>query len=207
MNLSVYKNIIFDLGGVLLRLDYNASKEAFEKLGITNFNDLFSQAQQTGLFDEYETGKCSTPYFINKLLEKLPIGTTPNQVVAAWNAMIFDFPSDNLAYLQELKNSHRLFLLSNTNDIHIQAVHRALEKACGEKSLAVFFEKAYFSSDIGLRKPHVEIFDFVCHENQLIPSETLFIDDTEQHIRGAEKAGLNFFLFPQNELLRSVFEK
>ena len=108
------KHVIFDLGGVILNLDYTKTRTAFEALGLTNFDAIYSQANQSGLFDQFETGACSTPYFINHLLDFLPAGTTPNQVVAAWNAMILDFPIAQLELLERLKNSHRIFLLSNT---------------------------------------------------------------------------------------------
>lgn len=185
-----FKNVIFDLGGVVLNLDYQKTTRAFEALGLTDFNSMYSQAAQTGLFDLYEKGLCSTPYFINALLNFLPSGTSANKLVAAWNAMILDFPIENLNLLKELKATHRTFLLSNTNDIHVQAVYRALQAVSAEKTLDPFFEKVYLSCELKMRKPDAAIFDFVCNENQLLPAETLFIDDTEQHILGAQSIGL-----------------
>lgn len=185
-----FKNIIFDLGGVVLNLDYHKTTRAFEALGLTDFNSIYSQAAQTGLFDLYEKGLCSTPYFINALLNFLPSGTSANKLVAAWNAMILDFPKENLELLQELKSTHRTFLLSNTNDIHVQAVYRALQDVSEHKNLNPYFEKVYLSCELKIRKPDAEIFEWVCTENQLLPAETLFIDDTEQHILGAQSIGL-----------------
>lgn len=198
------KNIIFDLGGVVLNIDYNATAEAFRNLGLKDFDELYSQAQQTNLFDDFEKGLCSTPYFINALLNYLPAGTSANKVVAAWNAMILEFPQENLELLQKLKTTHRTFLLSNTNEIHIQCFNRALERASGEKSLAPYFEKVYFSCDMKMRKPDPEIFEKVCDENHLIKSETLFIDDTERHIQGARSAGLETRLLCKGEKLFEV---
>ena len=199
------ENIIFDLGGVVLNLDYTRTAEAFMQLGLEDFPAMYSQASQTGLFDTYEKGLCSTPYFINSLLNYLPAGTTPNKVVAAWNAMILDFPKENLDLLMELKHSYRTFLLSNTNDIHIQAVNRALERASGNKSLHPYFEKVYFSCEIHLRKPDTEIFKHVCEENRLDPGHTLFIDDTEQHVLGARAAGLEAYYLQKGEKLTQAF--
>jgi putative hydrolase of the HAD superfamily len=206
MKLQQAEAIIFDLGGVVLNLDYAATERAFQALGIDDFSNLYSQAAQTGVFDEFETGKCSVPYFINKLLDFLPPGTSANQVVSAWNAMILHFPIENLQFLAELKKSKRIFLLSNTNAIHLQAVNRALESCTGEKSLQAYFERVYFSHEVGLRKPHKEIFDLVVKENRLNPKTTLFIDDTQQHIEGAISSGINAHIYPQNTSLTAYFQ-
>ncbi len=202
--MKTIENIIFDLGGVVLHIDYNATTEAFQKLGLTDFSGIYSQAQQTNLFDDYEKGLCSTPYFINAMLNYLPAGTTANKAVAAWNAMILDFPKANLELLKVLKDKYRTFLLSNTNDIHIQAVNRSLERASGEKSLHPFFEKVYFSCEMKMRKPDTEIFEKVCADNNLEKAKTLFIDDTERHIEGAKQIGLQTHFLQKGEKLADI---
>lgn len=205
MDTTQIRNFIFDLGGVILNLDYAKTTQAFEALGLADFPQMYSQAAQSGLFDDYEKGLCSTPYFLNALLDYLPAGTTANQVVAAWNAMILDFPPENLALLERLKAGHRLFLLSNTNDIHIQAVNRALQKVSAHKSLHPYFEKVYFSCEVNMRKPNAEIFELVCNENGLVPSDTLFIDDSEQHIIGARSLGLQTHFLTKGTQLTTLF--
>jgi putative hydrolase of the HAD superfamily len=199
MNLSTFDTIIFDLGGVVINLDYQKTTRAFEALGLENFGEMYSQATQSGLFDDFEKGKSSVPYFLNKLIDFLPTGTTANQVVEAWNAMILDFPKENLTLLEELKSSHRTFLLSNTNEIHIQKVHQHLQLVSPHKTLDPYFEKVYFSSDVKMRKPDEEIFEFVLKENNLNPATTLFIDDTEQHILGAKKLGIQTYHIRKGE--------
>jgi HAD superfamily hydrolase (TIGR01509 family) len=206
MDTTGIKHLIFDLGGVILNLDYQKTTQAFEALGLVDFPLMYSQASQNGLFDDYEKGLRSTPNFINALLDYLPTGTTANQVVAAWNAMILDFPPENLALLQRLKADYRLFLLSNTNDIHIQAVNRALQKVSAEKSLHPYFEKVYFSCEVHLRKPDAAIFELVCHENGLEMSETLFIDDSEQHIIGARALGLHTHFLTKATRITDLFQ-
>lgn len=178
----------------MLHLDYNKTAEAFVALGLKDFNSMYSQAAQTGLFDDFEKGLISVNYFINTVLNYLPKGTTPNQVVSAWNAMILDFPVANLELLLQLKQKHRIFLLSNTNEIHIQCFSRRLKEVT-DQPLSNFFEKVYFSSDMQLRKPNVTIFERVCTENGLEIAKTLFIDDTLQHIEGARSAGLKTLHF------------
>lgn len=194
------ENIIFDLGGVILNLDYSKTTQAFKDLGLTNFDEMYSQAAQTGLFDRFEKGLCSPSYFVNALLDYMPSGTTPNQIVAAWNAMILEFPIENLEFLLSLKKKYRVFLLSNTNEIHIQHFHRKLNQTVAEDSLVPYFEKVYYSSDLNLRKPELEIFEKVCNDNRLDRSKTIFIDDTLQHIEGAKKAGLQTMYFQKGAL-------
>jgi len=199
MNNNSKEAIIFDLGGVLLNLDYDLTEKAFISLGMANFGESYSQLQQTHLFDRYEIGEISSFHFVNRLLDMLPAGTTANQVVHAWDSMILDFPVERLEKLEALSQNYRLFLLSNTNDLHIDAVRRSLEKAAGHRNLEQYFEKTYFSSAVGMRKPDQRIFEFVCKENNLDPAKTLFIDDSPQHIEGAKLAGIETVLLGKNE--------
>jgi len=189
MKQNSFDAIIFDLGGVIINLDYQLTIEAFKKLGIVNFEEMYTQAKQNNLFDDFETGKISSQHFINSLLPFLPSGTSANKVVHAWNAMILDFPKKRLELLDQLNSKYRVFLLSNTNDIHLQAVNRSLANTTDRK-LTSYFEKVYLSHEIKLRKPHKEIFELVCNEQNLNPVTTLFIDDTIGHINGANSIGL-----------------
>jgi HAD superfamily hydrolase (TIGR01509 family) len=183
-------NIIFDFGGVIINIDYEVTIEAFKNLGIDNFEALYSQASQSNLFDDIETGKISPQHFINGLLELLPSGISPNKVVHAWNAMLLDIPKGRIELLQKLSTKYRIFLLSNTNSIHIDAALRTWDKV-SDTPIESVFETIYFSHMVGMRKPNLEIFDYVCEQHKLNKQETLFIDDSIQHIEGAKKSGLH----------------
>lgn len=185
------KNIIFDLGGVLLNIDYNAPIREFKKLGITNFEELYSKASQKRLFDEFETGKISPADFRNNIRRLSNSNHSDSSIDLAWNSILLDFPIENKELLSTLKLNYRLFLLSNTNDIHIACFEQNLVNTYKTNFLPDVFENIYYSSRIGLRKPAVEAFEFVLVSNNLKASETLFIDDSIQHIEGAMKAGLN----------------
>ncbi len=185
------KNIILDLGGVLLNIDYYKTIEAFKELGIPNFEELFTQAKQEHLFDKYESGLIDSDDFIEGLKKKLPPTISGEEIKSAWNAMLLDFPDERLDFLLKLKQNYNTVLLSNTNPIHLEAFHKIIQDNNGINSLDVYFDKVYFSSDMGKRKPNPDIFLEVCNERGFEPSETLFIDDTEQHVEGAKKAGLN----------------
>ncbi|HLU88127.1 MAG TPA: HAD family phosphatase [Taishania sp.] len=193
-----YEYILFDLGGVLIDIDYHATTSAFANLNVPNFDEIYSQALQTDLFDRFETGKISSQHFINLLLEKLPTRITPNEVVSAWNAMILDFQPKKITYLESLRSSHKISLLSNTNDIHMDKVRRKL-KLVSDKSLEDYFDFTFLSQEIGYRKPEAAAFQLVCETLNAKPNEILFIDDSEQHIIGAQQVGMNTIHFKQNE--------
>lgn len=194
-----YKNIIFDLGGVLININYSLTSLAFEGLGVTNFDTLFSKASQTQLFDLYEKGLISSGEFRKQMKAFLPDSVNNTMIDAAWNAMLLDFPKERLDFLQQTKQTHRTFLLSNTNDIHIRKINEQLMQQYGIQNLNGFFEKVYLSYEVNKRKPDVEIFEQVLSENNLNPSETLFIDDSPQHIEGAKKLGIQTYWLDVNK--------
>jgi putative hydrolase of the HAD superfamily len=184
------KHIIFDLGGVLLNIDYNLTEQAFIAAGVTNFHELYSQLRQSDLFDKLEMGQIPPEEFIAAMQRASEINITEAQVVVAWNAMLLDFPVRRLQILQQLRLYHDLFLLSNTNEIHEAAFNDILMRSHGIPNIGVFFDKVYLSHRIGLRKPMKEIFERVLNDNGLQPGRTLFIDDSPQHIAAAKALGI-----------------
>ncbi|QHS61579.1 HAD family hydrolase [Chitinophaga agri] len=184
------KHIIFDLGGVIINLNYQLTYKAFEDLGVKEFTSLYNQFTLNTLFDDLETGKVAPEVFLDEMQKHTAPGTTHQQIMDAWNAMLLDFPVRRLQILQQLRQHYGLYLLSNTNVIHMNAFNKILQDSRGIPSLAAFFDKAYYSHEIGLRKPNRESFEFVLEENGLDPAETLFIDDTLPNIEGAKAVGL-----------------
>jgi len=184
------KNIIFDLGGVLLNINMNMTVEAFKKLGLSDFDQLYSPSAQKELFDDFETGKISTKVFREKVNQISGKSLTDEEIDNAWNAMLLDLPKERLELLDKLWAENRLFLLSNTNELHISAYSKYLLKEFGFPNLSHLFEKEYYSYKTGMRKPNADIFERVLKENNLLAKETLFIDDSLQHIEGAAKCGI-----------------
>ena len=198
------KNIIFDLGVVLLDVDYDLAAAAFRKLGIPDFDEHYSKAQQDKFFDRFETGHMTDEEFRNKMRQYIPTHITDQQIDDAWNAMLLKVPQEYFEMLEKVKKSKRIFLLSNTNHIHIRAFSKIIEAQYGFEKFERLFEKVYYSCNIGLRKPDAEVFDLVVKENQLTIEETLFIDDSPQHIEGARKYGLNVTLLKKEDSLNSI---
>ena len=184
------KNIILDFGGVLLNINYKGPTEEFKRLGIDNFDELYSKASQASLFDDLEIGKITPAQFHDAIRQLSDKPLTDEAIDKAWNSILLDLPRQNVELLIELKKKYRLFLLSNTNEIHIQSFESAIREKYKRDILTDVFEKVYYSSRIGLRKPHVEAFQYVLQHNGLSANETVFIDDTPHHVEGARKAGL-----------------
>lgn len=184
------RHIIFDLGGVLLNIDYRRTIKAFEDLGFENFDATYSQAAQNSLFDDLETGKITGTEFITSIQALSEKSLTTEQITSAWNSLILDFPLRRLQLLQQLRLYHDLFLLSNTNEIHEPAFNKVLSDSHGMPNVGVFFDKVYLSHRVGLRKPDKAIFELVLNENGLKAEHTLFIDDSPQHIETANSLGI-----------------
>jgi putative hydrolase of the HAD superfamily len=174
-------------------------------LGLGDFEKYYSQATQKELFDRLETGTLHPQEFRSELKKHLPASCADAAIDAAWNAMLLDLPEERVHLLDSLKKKYRLFLLSNTNQIHYDAFYAAIKTQYNRDIFADTFEKAYFSHEIKMRKPHEHTFEFVLHENRLLQAETLFIDDSIQHIQGAEKVGIHTFFLKKGESILSYF--
>lgn len=184
------KHIIFDLGGVLLNIDYNLTEKAFVELGIHNFGELYSQLKQTDIFDSLETGKIDEQEFLAAMRKVAEKELSYEQIIKAWNAMLLNFPLRRLQILQQLRIHHDLILLSNTNKIHETAFNQILMQEHSIPNIGVFFDKVYLSHRVGMRKPNADIFQKILDDTGFIPEHTLFIDDSPQHIEGANALGI-----------------
>eukprot|EP01060_Flectonema_neradi_P041315 TRINITY_DN9779_c0_g1_i2.p1 TRINITY_DN9779_c0_g1~~TRINITY_DN9779_c0_g1_i2.p1 ORF type:complete len:222 (+),score=13.90 TRINITY_DN9779_c0_g1_i2:49-666(+) len=195
--------IIFDLGGVVINLSYDATTNAFEKLGMGSVKDEYSQASQSTLYDNVETGKISPEQFIMEMMKKFPPSIQSSEVTDAWNAMILDLPEGRVEFLLELKAKYKIFLLSNTNALHIEKVLENWSKTSKIPPHEVF-DKIYYSHEVGMRKPNVCVFEHVLREQNLDASKTLFIDDSFQHIVGARKAGIEAIHLQPGETIEAL---
>ncbi|MDR4987474.1 MAG: hypothetical protein RG741_01385 [Bacteroidales bacterium] len=115
---NTVKNIIFDLGGVLLNIDYGLTIAAFKKLGVEDFDGFFTQAAQHKVFDRFDTGHVTPGEFRDRLRRLSGLNLSDRQIDDAWNAMLLDMPADRIKLLQKVRRNYRIFLLSNTNAIH-----------------------------------------------------------------------------------------
>ena len=194
-----FKNIIFDLGGVILTLDYQKTIDEFSKLANVDFNQFYTQYQQLTFFDEFERGEISTSQFRDNIRKEFNLTSSDTEIDFAWNAMLGYIPEERIDFLKNLKKEKRIFLLSNTNQIHLEKFNQIIEEKNNIDWLTSLFEKTYYSHQTGMRKPESRIFEMVLEENNLQASETLFIDDSKQHIEGAKAVGISAELLSQND--------
>jgi HAD superfamily hydrolase (TIGR01509 family) len=198
------KTIIFDLGAVILNINYQNTIDEFTKLGVNNAATFYSKKVQTNLFNQIETGMISSNEFL-KALQKETKNANINQVEKAWNAMLLDLPEERIQLIEKLKkNNYSIYLLSNTNAIHIDAIKKQLGK---RKWLAFckLFDKMYLSHELGLRKPDVKIFEYILNEQKLKAEEVFFIDDSPQHIASAKKIGIHCHHLLDDENIITLF--
>ncbi len=185
------KNIILDLGGVLLNIDYIATIGAFKKLRVSDFENIFTQASQQDVFDRLDKGEISPEGFRDQLRTMTGLNLGDAEIDDAWNAMLLDFPAGRLQLLEKVGRNYRMFLLSNTNAIHYPVFQKYMMSTHGVPGLDAFFEVQYLSHEVGLRKPNREMFQLILNHNQLVAGETFFVDDTLQHVEGARKTGIH----------------
>lgn len=204
LNIQSVKNIIFDLGGVIINLSVPSTVLAFAKASGKAVDEVAALVNSPG-FINYEKGLISDEAFRQHVREELNWQASDNEIDESWNAMLLDIPLERLQLLERLKKSYRIFLLSNTNEIHLRKFNQILDSTSGQKEMDGYFHKAYYSHRMKMRKPDVEIFEFVVNENELNPEETLFLDDNLSNLKGAEMAGIKTFHVQTPELIFSLF--
>lgn len=182
-------SIIFDLGGVLLNIDYNKTVEAFRKLGMPNPEQAFTKEIQAELFQKLEKGIISEKLFIEELKKHFD-GSTEQEIVDAWCALLLDFPIKRYEFLKKLSANYRLFVLSNTNIIHLKAFQKIIDKTVGWSEFTSLFEGIGYSHELNSRKPDAEIFEKILNKYSLDREKTTFIDDTLEHVESARRVGL-----------------
>ena len=190
------KNIIFDLGGVILNIDLKRTELAFAELGVGNFKEYYTLQTATPLFEDLELGHITPKNFYDEFrkLAKLPL--TDEQIRTAWNRLLVNFPVETIDWLKNIKSKYNIFLLSNTNEIHYEAFTKMFEEEIGVGKLDDQFVSAYYSFRIGLRKPSKESYEKILKTEELTAAETLFIDDSMQNIEGAASVGLQTRYLP-----------
>jgi len=198
------ENIIFDLGGVLLDIDHSFTRAAFENLGVTDFDAMYSQANADHLFQRLETGNISEEDFYKEFNQRTKLQLPVSEIKTAWNAMLLTFRENSLEYLDRLRNYYKIFLLSNTNYIHIDSFNKKYNLVKREKPFDEYFDKAFYSCGIGLRKPDVSCYQWVLKDLKIDPETTLFIDDSTHNIEGAKQAGLQTILLKPGEKIEDL---
>jgi putative hydrolase of the HAD superfamily len=196
------RNIIFDLGGVFIDIHYQHTKQAFEALGVPDFDALFQQSYSNPLFAQLERGQVSPAMFYQQLRQQTGLQASDDDIAQAWNAMLGQFRPGAVALLPQLAGQYRIFLLSNTNQIHHEAFSQQYQQQFGH-AFDDHFEKAHYSHTLGQRKPDVACYQAVLQLHGLQAADTLFVDDTHKNIEGAKQAGLKTLWLQQGARLEN----
>ena len=198
--------VIFDLGGVIINLDNQITENAFAAMGAKDFRKYFGHGFAASFFRDYEVGKLTDLEFVHALRRLIEVDVADDVIISAWNALLLDFPPERIRLLESLKKKYRLFLFSNTNSLHLDALREIYRQTFASGNLEDHFEKAYYSHILRLRKPDRAAFEYIVRENQLDPQATLFVDDALINVEGANAAGLKgYFLEPGKTILDIPF--
>lgn len=184
------KTIVFDLGDVILNLDFKRAIESFRSLGCKAPEEFYNKQKQYAFFEELETGSISEEEFRTHLRKWTAPNTADTQIDTAWNSLIVDIPNPRMELIRGLKKQYQLILLSNTNSIHMRFFKGDFAKDYINWEFFDLFDVTYLSHEVGLRKPNPAIFRKVLDENKLNPHETLFIDDSKSNIDAASLLGI-----------------
>ncbi len=205
-NLSDYDSIIFDLGGVIINLDFERTLVEFRKHIIHMDESVFlGREKQLSFFSDYEVGKITTIEFVLQFNDHYGLNLGLSSFQDCWNAMILDFPLARIKLLQRLSQAgKKIYLLSNINEMHEHAVDARFKLLGLDFSFFSLFNKVYYSHHIGRRKPNQDCFELVVKENSLNKKSTLFIDDSIQHIHGALSIGLDAYHLKRPESLENL---
>lgn len=202
------KNIIFDYGNVIFSIDFALAQKAWTALGINNVESFFGHRQQNALFDAFDKGEITAAQFRDQIRYISGNNTlTDKQIDDAWNSMLLGIQPGTHELLLQLKDKYRTFLLSNINAIHYDHIMGYLKREFDMEGNSHLFEKVYYSHFMGMRKPNSNIFEFVLQDSSLNPAETLFIDDSPQHLATAQKLGIQTFLMQTPDTLAAYIER
>ncbi len=195
------QTIIFDFGNVIIPLkDFTQWREV-------DFGEIFKSKKEleklyeNGIFLKYEKGEIDTQIFLETLQKSVKKGFSSNDITRRWNLLLKEIPDSRIEFLKDLKKRYRLFLLSNTNEIHIRHICENLYEKYGHNILDEIFETCYYSYEMNMIKPDSEIYRYVLRDNSLDPKSTLFIDDNLENLAGAAELGIQIrHILPEEEV-------
>ncbi|WP_051292709.1 HAD family hydrolase [Olivibacter sitiensis] len=202
------KNIIFDYGNVIFKIDFKKAQDAFRDLGIKDVEKVFTHTSQSELFDAFDMGKISAVEFrdgIRRITGKANL--SDEEIDRAWNALLIGVVDGAHDLLLQLKDKYHIFLLSNNNEIHYKYIMDYLKREFDLDGNAGFFIKDYYSHLMGMRKPNSDIFEYVLKAHGLQPEETLFIDDSPQHIATAKQLDIHAELLTAPDTLELLLTR
>jgi putative hydrolase of the HAD superfamily len=199
------KTIIFDFGGVILDIDPQLTINHFDKLGMDDSSKFLEKDFINNVIRKFEKGILTPEIFRDKVRDCAGMNFTDQEIDEAWNALLFDIPAERIKVVEQVKQHYKTLLLSNSNEIHYDLYIRDLQLRFGYREFDELFDKAYFSFDLHLIKPDLDIYEFVMYQHKLIPEETLLIDDRLDNIEAARTVGWKTYQLQEPERIRDIF--
>lgn len=185
------KNLIFDLGGVIIDLHIHKTREAFEALGMKDTANWFVSNDQAHLLNAYETGKLSTEEFIAGINKECGLAISDEQFYQAWTTMLGKVKKERILMLKTLRENYRVYALSNINAMHAHACHSILQRDHDLFSFHEIFDLVFYSHEIGSRKPEPEAWTKILDRTGILAEETLFFDDNLSNVEVAASLGFH----------------
>ena len=199
------KNIVFDLGGVLIDLDFKSAINGLQKAGFTNVKEQLQAFDNEGIFQKFELGEISADEFRASIRENSNVSLTDEEVDSLWNLMLLEIPREKLELILDLRSKYMVYLLSNTNSIHWDYVCKNAFNYRGFR-MDDYFEETFLSYEMHLAKPDKAIFEKMLNDANLLPEEILFIDDLEANCKAAEEIGIHAHHYHIGDDLSKIFE-
>ena len=199
------KNIVFDLGGVLVDLDFKSAINGLQKAGFANVKEQLQAFDREGIFQKFELGEMTAEEFRSAIRENSTVTLTDEEVDALWNLMLLEIPREKLELILDLRGKYMVYLLSNTNSIHWDYVCKNAFNYRGFR-VSDYFEKTFLSFEMHLAKPDKAIFEKMLENANLLAEETLFIDDSEANCKAAAEVGIHAHHYHIGDDLSKIFE-
>ena len=199
------KNIVFDLGGVLIDLDFKSAINGLQKAGFANVKEQLQAFDREGIFQKFELGEISADEFRASIRKNSSVSLTDEEVDSLWNLMLLEIPREKLELILDLRSKYMVYLLSNTNSIHWDYVCKNAFNYRGFR-MDDYFEETFLSYEMHLAKPDKAIFEKMLQDANLLPEETLFIDDLEANCKAAEEVGIHTHHYHIGDDLSKIFE-
>lgn len=201
------RNIVFDLGEVIINVDPSAVQKHMKAKGITNLDELHLKLLNDNIYHDLETAKISPDEFRTAIKNIVDTEITDHDIDEAWNSMLLDIPPERIKFMTRLKSKYNLYLLSNTNAIHFAYYDKYFRDTFDYPSLDSFFTRAWYSYLMGVRKPDPGIFHMILAEGQLNPAETVFIDDLKENTEAAASTGIIPCHLPPGKEIMDLFDE
>jgi glucose-1-phosphatase len=202
-----FKAVVFDFGNVIINIDVPRTFQSFASLTGKNQSIIERQIADSQLFRRYETGQFEDDEFREIVRQTLGFPLSDRDIDLAWNSLLLDIPKERISLLNQIRAKYPVYLLSNTNHIHIQASNYYIKRNFNGEKLIDWFDKLYLSYEMGLWKPEKAIYQTVLNDLSLSANEVLFLDDNKANIESAAEMGIQTILVEPSKSINHYFSE